>query len=132
MPPGTAYVGSWDIPDELGYSPGGVDLELVPGFQSVRVELVNPFTFRIEFRVDGAALPYDDEIYWGLHEGIRAVGHAGQSSYVLHKVARVTAPGAYEISFEGVGADRFLPIPPQRVEVLEEGTPDVIVELRRK
>ena len=32
---------------------------------------------------------------------------------------------------EGVGADRFLPIPPRRIEV-REGETEVIVELQRK
>ena len=130
--PGTTYVGTWKIPSELGYGSGGMDLELVPGLQSARLELAPPHSFRIEFHVDGAALPYDDGIYWDLHEGIRAVDHEGLARYVWQKVARVSAPGVYEISFEGVGVDRFLPISPQRVDVREGETAEVIVELQSK
>ncbi len=44
----------------------------------------------------------------------------------------VSARGVYEVSFEGVGADRFHPIPPRRVYVRAGETAEVIVELRRK
>ncbi len=44
----------------------------------------------------------------------------------------VNAPGVYEVSFEGVGADRFLPILPRLVVVRPGETAEVIVELRRK
>ena len=44
----------------------------------------------------------------------------------------VSAPGVYEVSFEGVGADRFHPIPPRRVDVRAGETTEVIVELRKK
>ena len=45
----------------------------------------------------------------------------------------VSAPGGvYEVNFKGVGADRFHPIPPQRVDVRPGETADVIVDLRRK
>ena len=41
-----------------------------------------------------------------------------------------TAPAIYEISFEGISADRFFPIMPWRVEVRAGETAEVIV--RRK
>ena len=44
----------------------------------------------------------------------------------------VSAPGVYEISFEGIDADRYHPIPPRRVDVRPGETAEVIVELRRK
>jgi len=130
--PGAAYVGTWKIPSELGYGQSGKDLELVPGLQSVRLELTPPYTIRFELSVDGAALPYDDGIYRGLGQGIRGVDHDGRASYVSRRVAAVTAPGVYEISFEGVGADRFLPIAPRQVVVREGETAEVIVELYLK
>ncbi|MEM7305047.1 MAG: RNA polymerase sigma factor [Planctomycetota bacterium] len=130
--PGAAYLGTWKIREELGYSSGGLDLELVPGLQSVRLELAPPYAFRIELQVDGAALPYDDRIYRDLRQGIRAVGHEGQASHVTRKIAVVSAPGVYEITFEGVGADRFLTSPPQQVEVREGEMATVTVKLQRK
>ncbi len=43
----------------------------------------------------------------------------------------VSAPGVYEVSFKGVGADRFLPPLPRRVDVRPGETAEVIVEPRR-
>ena len=51
---------------------------------------------------------------------------------MAHEVVAVSAPDVYEISFEGVGADRFLSILPRRVDMREGETAEVIVELRRK
>ena len=44
----------------------------------------------------------------------------------------MSAPGVYEVSFEGVGADRFHSTPPRRVDVSPGETAEVIVELHRK
>ncbi len=44
----------------------------------------------------------------------------------------VSARGVYEVSFEGVGADRFHPILPRRVDVRPGETTEVIVDLHRK
>jgi hypothetical protein len=44
----------------------------------------------------------------------------------------VTAPGVYEISFEGLTKGRFHPIPLRLVDVRAGETAEVIVELRRK
>lgn len=47
-------------------------------------------------------------------------------------LVEVSAAGTYEVGLEDVGADRFLPIPIQRVDVRAGETTEVIVELRRK
>ncbi len=68
-------------------------------------------------------------------QGIRAVDHEGRVTvnYLQSdRLVEVSAPGVYEVSFEGVGADRFLPILPRRVDVRQGETAEVIVELRRK
>ncbi len=43
------------------------------------------------------------------------------------RLVEVSAPGVYEVSFKGVGADRFLPIRPRRVDVRPGETAEVIV-----
>ncbi len=64
---------------------------------------------------------------------IRAVGHDGRVGGMYpYSLVAASAPGLYEISFEGVGTDRFLPIPPRRVKVSAGETTEVIVELERK
>ncbi len=135
--PGAAYVGTYGIPSGLDYGERREELELVPGLQSVRFELAPVYALRFEFRAGGAALPSADPSQnWPLSQGIRAVDHEGRV-YSNKKVAKgrlveVSAPGVYEVSFEGVGADRFLPIPPRRVDVRAGETAEVIVELHRK
>jgi hypothetical protein len=131
--PGTMNVTASGIPSGLMYSDRAQDFELVHGLQSVRLELAPPCTIRFEFRVDGAPLPYEDGIFGGLSRCIRAVGHDGRVGGMYpYSLVWASAPGPYEISFEGIGTDRFLPIPPRRVEVREGETTEVIVELRRK
>ncbi len=44
----------------------------------------------------------------------------------------IFSPGLYEIDFDGVGSDRFLPIPPRLVDVRAGEPREVIVELQRK
>jgi hypothetical protein len=83
-------------------------------------------------RVDGAALPHEEGIFTGLGQGIRAVGHDGRAMAIKYWLYKASASGLYEISFEDVGAYRFHPIPPQRVEVRAGETAGVIVDLRRK
>ncbi len=39
---------------------------------------------------------------------------------------KVSAPGVYEVSFKGVGADRFLPILPRRFDVRPGETAEVL------
>ncbi len=130
--PGAPYVQIYGIPSGLDYGTRKENLELVPGLQSVRFELEPVYALRFEFRVNGAALPRDDEIFVGLSRGIRAVDHEGRVSAVTYWLFEATAPGLYEISFEDVGAERFHPIPPRRVDVREGETTEVVVELRRK
>ncbi|MEM7203644.1 MAG: hypothetical protein AAF628_25495 [Planctomycetota bacterium] len=45
---------------------------------------------------------------------------------------RRRVPGPYEIGFEGVGTQRFLPIPSRRLEERAGESAEVIVDLRRK
>jgi hypothetical protein len=132
--PGAAYVSTWKIPSGLDYGDRWQDLVLLPGLQSVRLELELVYTIRIEFRDGGGALPRDDGIWVGLSQGIRAVDHEGPVTvrHLQSRLVEVSAPGLYEISFEGIGADRFLPIPTRLVDVRAGETAEVIVELRRK
>ncbi len=110
------------------------DLELVPGFQSVRFEFAPACAFRYEFRDGASALPYEDGVYYEvLTKGIvRAVEHEGRASPLNKGNVTVSAPGVYELNFEGVSDDRFHPIPTRRVDVREGETTVVIVQLRRK
>ena len=48
------------------------------------------------------------------------------------QLTEVSAPGVYEIKFEGLTKDRFHPIPPRLVAVRAGELAEVIVELRRK
>jgi hypothetical protein len=63
-------------------------------------------------------------------------GHRPEDLEALARIGEclleVSAPGVYEVSFEGVGADRFLPILPRLVTARSGETAEVIVELRRK
>ncbi len=130
--PGAAYVRTYSIPSELNIGVARQDLELVAGLQSVRLELSPPCTIHFEFRVDGAALPREDGIFIGLGRTIHAVDHDGTAPTVSYEVVPLSGPGVYDLTFEGVGADRFLPISPQRVDVRPGEMAEVIVELRRK
>jgi len=146
--PGAAYVRTLEIPSGLDYGPRRKDLELVPGLQSVRFELEPVYALRFEFRVGGAALPREDAVYhFQLSQGVRAVDHEGRvtANYLQSdRLLEVSAPGVYEVSFEGIGADsyavsleaagadRFHPIPPRLVDVRPGETAEVIVDLHRK
>ena len=133
--PGAAYVQTNRIVGDYGWR--REDLELVPGLQSVRLEVGPAYLIRFEFRVDGAALRGPEGlrewVRYGASQAVRAVGHEGRAlGAVAEQVVEVTAPGVYEVSFEGVGGDRFHPIPPRLVDVREGETAEVIVELRRR
>ncbi len=130
--PGPAYVSTWRIPEGLNVGSRRKDLSLVPGLQSTRLELTPPCAIYFEFRVDGAPLPREDAIFNGLGRSIHAVDHEGTAPSVSYEVVPVSAPGLYELTFEGVGSDRFLPIQPRRIDVREGETAEVVVELRRK
>jgi hypothetical protein len=111
-----------------------MELELVPGLQSVTFEFAPVYAMRFEFREDGTALPTGPQ---GLHttEDIRAVDHEGRvtdGGLQRDMIVEVSAPGLYEISFERIDVDLYQPIPPRRVDVRAGETAEVIVELKRK
>ncbi len=131
--PGAGSVATFESSIGLDYDWRRQDLELVPGFQSVRFEFAPVCAFRYEFRDGEAALPYEDGIYYEVLKGIvRAVDHEGRASPLNKGYVTVSAPGVYELNFEGVSDDRFHPIPTRRVDVREGETTVVIVQLRRK
>ena len=130
--PGTFRVQTNGIPDDLDYGDRAQDLELGPGLQSLRLELSPPCTLHVEFRVDGVPLPHEDKVFHDLTHRVRPVGHDGHVTALTYWVFKVSDPGLYEFDFEGLGADRFLPIPPRRVPVRPGETAEVIVELQRK
>ena len=137
MAPGATYVRTWNIPSEQGYASTGKELELVPGLQSVRLELTPPCRIHYQISVDGAAPQLSDGIWEWVHYGtlqcVNAVDHEGRSKgRVGEQLTEVSAPGIYEISFEDLTEGRFLPILSQRVDVRAGETAEVIVELRRK
>ena len=137
MAPGSAYVRTWGIPADLGYASRHKDMELVPGLQSARIELAAPCRIRFDIRIDGTAPELSDGIWEWVHygtlESIYAVDHAGRSrGRVGKQTTEVSAPGLYEISFDGLTKDRFHPIPPRLVDVRAGETTEVIVELGRK
>jgi RNA polymerase sigma-70 factor (ECF subfamily) len=136
--PGATYIYTLKIPSGLNYATRSMDLELVPGFQSVHFELEPVYAFRIELRNGG--LPRFDAIWGEVRniENLRAIDHEGHATKFSElelpneRLVEVSAPGLYEVSFDGVATDRFHPIPPQRVYVRAGDTAEVIVELRRK
>jgi hypothetical protein len=100
----------------------------------VVLELAPVCAMRFEFREDGTPLPTGPR---GLQttRDIRAVDHEGRvTGGGLQRDMRVevSAPGLYEIRFEGIDPDRYHPLPPRRVDVRAGETTEVIVELRRK
>ncbi|MEM7311300.1 MAG: RNA polymerase sigma factor [Planctomycetota bacterium] len=119
---------------EREFGGNGMDLELVPGRQSVKFELAPAYAMRFEFRADGTTLPVGPQ---GLHttRDIRAVDHAGRvTNGGLQRNMRVevSAPGVYEIRFDGVTGDRYHSLPPRLVDVRAGETTEVVVELRSK
>ncbi len=138
--PGEAITYPYLIASPLDYGKRSKHLRLAPGFQSVRFQLEPVYAFRIEFRDGGVALDRFDELsgssYSAIQESIRAVNHKGRLTDLKLSgnalIAEVSAPGIYEFSLEGVGTDRFLPIPPQLVAVRAGEKDEVIVELYRK
>ena len=104
---------------------------LSPGHQSVRFELEPACFMYFEFREGGTGLPTGPE---GLDatQHIRAVGHDGRvTGDGLQRSLRVqvSAPGLYEINFEGLTGDLYHPIMPRRVSVRAGEPTEVIVEL---
>jgi hypothetical protein len=131
--PGAGSVATFESSIGLEFGWRRQELELVPGLQSVRFEFAPVCAIRLEFRDGEAALPYEDGIYYEVFKGIvRAVDHEGRTTPLYKGYVRVSAPGVYEVSFEGVSDERFHPIPPRSVDVRAGETTEVIVELRRK
>ena len=133
--PGAASVQPYGIPSGSGYGWREMDLELVPGLQSVRLELGPRYAIRFEFRENEEAPPPGDELYYGAIPSVRAVEHGGQVTrnwWWNNREIEVSAPGVYEVSFEDVVAHRFQSIPPRRVTVRAGETAEVIIELQRK
>jgi hypothetical protein len=126
--------------DRLGYGAAWWDLELVPGLQTVRFELEPVYMMEIEFREGGATLDPSDEIwgraYYARGDSLRAVDHEGRptSRKISEGVVlvEVSAPGAYELSFEDLIGDLYHPVPPRIVDVAAGEATHVIVELIRK
>ena len=130
--PGPVSIRTFGIPDELELAHRQQDLELVPGLQHVRFELGPSYTIKFDFRVNGATLPRDEGIYYGIAETVRPIGHDGRVGYLSYWMLEADKPGLYEISFEGIGKGRFRPIPPRRIEVRAGATTEVIVDLQRR
>ena len=131
--PGAAFVQTHEMPSGHDYGWRRKDLELVPGPQSVRLELGPRHAIRFEYRENGEAAPRGDDIYWGSIPRVRAVDHGGHvtnEGFSGNRIMEVSAPGVYEVSFEDVTAHSFQSIPPRRVTVREGETAEVIVELR--
>ena len=88
---------------------GWHELEFSPGRQPLRFELAPIYALRFEFRDDGIALPVDDQVGVFVSRGIRAVDHEGRvtrDGLQSDMHVELSAPGVYEISFEGIGGDR--------------------------
>ncbi len=112
----------------------GEIVDLIPGRQSVRLELEPTYAMRFEFREGGVAWPVGDPGMFVM-KNIRAVGHDGhvtRDGLQRNMQVEVSQPGFYEISFEDIDPDRYHPIPARRVEVRAGEVIDVIVELSRK
>jgi len=124
----------WPNGAEREFGGNGMDLQLVPGFQPVKFEFEPIYAMRLEFRVDGSALPTGPQ---GLQttRDIRAVEHEGRvtdGGLQRDMVVEVSAPGLYEIHFDALDAELYHPIPPRLVGVRAGETTQVIVELHRK
>ncbi|MCK5943927.1 MAG: hypothetical protein KAI24_18225 [Planctomycetes bacterium] len=130
--PGPALLRTFRLPAELGLAHRSQEVDLVPGLQHVRYELGPGSTIKFDFRVNGATLPRDDGIYNGIAETVRPIGHDGRVGYLSYWMLEANKPGLYEITFEGIGEDRFRRIPPRRIEVRAGETTEVRVELERK
>ena len=119
---------------EREFGGNGMDLELVPGLQSVEFEFEPVYALHFEFREDGTALPVGPQ---GMHttKDIRAVDHDGRvidGGLQRDMRVEVSEPGLYEIHFDRIDAERYHPVPPRVVEVHAGATTAVIVELRRR
>lgn len=130
--PGPAYVRTYAIPRGLDYGVRRQDVELVEGVQTLRFELSEVHPIRFEFRDGGAPLPIGDQLQFDVLFAIRPIGHEGEVIAVSQGYAEASAPGLYEIDFEGLGADRFERIPDHRFEVVDGEPTRVIIQLVRR
>lgn len=131
--PGKVGVRASGTPTDVEYGNYSEETELTAGVHSMRLELAPACILRFEFLVDGAALPHEDRVFIGLSQGVRAIGHDGRAGGMYpYSLVETSGPGLYEISFEGIGDDRFLPVPPRRIEVREGEITKVVVELEQK
>ena len=111
-----------------------MDIELVPGLQSVKFEFAPVYAMLFEVREDGTALPTGHQGFLTTRD-IRAVNHEGRvTDGGLKRDMRVevSESGIYEIKFEGVTGDSFHPIPPRLVNMRAGEPANVLVELHRK
>lgn len=140
--PGTFRL--WTVPGLTGITPSASiddvdyvshleEFALAAGRQSIRLE-VNPASIlSFRFLVDGEPLPHEDAIFVNLSRCLRAVGHEGRVGGMYpYNLLQASAPGLYEADFEGVGTNRFEPIPPRRIEAVAGETTEVTIELTRK
>lgn len=119
---------------DLEYGGSGVDFDLVPGFQTAHFELAPVYAIHFEFREDGVTLPVGDPGIYAM-QNIRAVGHDGRvTGDGLQTTMRVglSAPGTYEISFEGLNPEVYHTIAPRLVYVQGGEAVKVTVDLERK
>lgn len=120
---------------ESPYGQRFMDLQLVAGHQTERFELGPVYAIHFDFRDGEEPLLGEGEVYYGVHPKVRALNHGGQvtdDKVAAYRRIEVDSPGRYEITFDGLAEHRFLPIPPQRVDVAA-GEPTVVtVHMRRK
>ncbi|MEL6713738.1 MAG: hypothetical protein AAFP86_08190 [Planctomycetota bacterium] len=133
MAPGPMSVRLGSAREGVDYSFHSEEFELAAGLQTLRLELMRACTIRVEFRVDGAALPHEDVLFHSLSQRFRPVGHDGRVGGMYpFSLLEASAPGLYEVDFGEVGTDRFCPIPIRQVEVRAGEIAEVIVELERE
>lgn len=133
--PGAAFIQTYKMPSGHDYGLRRMDLELVAGRQSVRLQLGPRYPIRLMLRENGEAPPPGSEIYWGAKPNVRAVEHEGhvvKDNFIGNRIMEMSAPGLYEVSFDDVTAHHYQSIPPRLVHVLAGETAEVIVELQRK
>lgn len=118
----------------LGYGLNWMRVDLVPGQQSVQFELHPIYAIHMEFREGEAVLPIGPQGMM-VQRDIRPVGHEGRvtgDGLQTDMRVEVSAPGFYEIDFDGVTGDVFQPIPRRQVHVQAGEVIKVVVDLVRK
>ncbi|MEM7263156.1 MAG: hypothetical protein AAF488_14290, partial [Planctomycetota bacterium] len=122
-------------PSGADRDPGsGVVFELRAGFQAVKLPIEPVYAMRFEFREDGVALPVGDPGMFVM-QNVRPVDHDGRvtrDGLQSTMLVEVSAPGVYEIHFDGLDDEEYHSLPSRQVEVQAGEALDVIVDLRRK